>query len=137
MYETLGTWVKFGTNLAYNSAVYVLTSYFRNQRQNKLNSLKKVWFTLPKGTLVIATEPFYVCRTSPGRSTYQVPGSFDKTHLIYTDQGAMLMEIMWPEVKDFAGEENFLRFVFWCNDGYYEWATSLDNFCQLPFRVLD
>lgn len=48
----------------------------------------------------------------------------------------MLMEIKWPVVIEQLSEEKPVVYVFWCNDGNFEWRCDLDSLDKLPFDVL-
>ena len=117
-------------------------SFFVKQtRQKKLAALRTRWLGTPKGTLVVMSVPFYVTRQDPGGG--RGVGSFNgwnspDGHIIQPGQGAMIMNISWPVVVENYMNEEPVKFVFWCNDGLYEWKCFLEHFSGvLPFGVLE
>jgi hypothetical protein len=106
-------------------------------REAALNKLREQWNFIPKGTPIvfdqyIALHQILAGGTSPSWSKKPPP-----YYLIKPGQGAMLMQIYWPVVREDKELESPVRFVLWCNQGHYEYIFLLSEYNgTLPFHML-
>lgn len=107
-------------------------------REATLKKLRDEWDTVPKGTPLvfdnyIALHQILAGGTSPSWNNKTPPPYY----LIKPGQGAMLMQIYWPMVREDKELESPVRFILWCNQGHYEYIFLLSEYNgTLPFHML-
>lgn len=110
----------------------------RKVKENKLKNLRKTWDSVQRGTPLICKDLIVLYSTSMSEEeegTHPVIGA--KIHILYVDRAVMLMGVYYPEINDDPLKEKPVRFLFWCNNGYYAYRFYLSSFNgKLPFEVM-
>lgn len=115
----------------------VLNDWFNgvSAREKKLTTLRDHWDKHRRGTPVIFVNATTLCQVPQSNTP-----NWDKVtgwHTVKSGQGAMLMNVFWPIVKENRSTEHPIRFVFWCNYSHYEYLITLSDYDgALPFYVL-
>lgn len=122
--EKLGNLVQFG---------------ILHHKKNKLNFLRVAWLGHPRGKLCVAKEPFFLVPQGSPYPEWVRTVHPENGYLLQTGQGAMLMSCTWPEFRDLesADRASMVTFLFWCNDGFYEYKRFLTDWDgKVPFYML-